>query len=94
MIPTGIGFARNAVNILAADLVVAIGGKSGTLSELAYARIYGKPLVCCTFAGGWSEEFPRVRIDDYRDAGLTIASNVDEACGAIETFLARRRSQA
>jgi uncharacterized protein (TIGR00725 family) len=83
VIPTGIGFARNAVNILAADLVVAIGGKAGTLSELAYARIYGKPVVCCTFAGGWSAEFPRVTVDDYREGELLIAANVEEACSAI-----------
>lgn len=91
VIPTGIGFARNAVNVLAADLVVAIGGRSGTLSELAYARIYGKPVVCCAFAGGWSAEFPRVMVDDYRDGELTTASSVEEACVAIGKFLDRRR---
>ncbi|MBN2160069.1 MAG: TIGR00725 family protein [Spirochaetes bacterium] len=89
VIPTGIGFARNAVNILAADIVVAIGGRSGTLSELAYARIYGKPVVCCTFAGGWSAEFPRVKVYDYRyrDGEMMIASNVEEACSAIGKLL-------
>jgi uncharacterized protein (TIGR00725 family) len=34
---TGEGMARNAVNVLSADLCVAIGGGAGTLSEIALA---------------------------------------------------------
>jgi len=87
VIPTGMGYARNVINILSADLVVAIGGKSGTLSELAYARIYGKPVVCCTFAGGWSAEFPNAGVDDYPGGRLMTARDVDEACRHIEYLL-------
>jgi hypothetical protein len=89
VIPTGMGFARNVINILAADVVVAIGGKSGTLSELAYARIYGKPVVCCTFAGGWSAEFPKAKVDDYRGGLVMTARDADEACRHIEELLSR-----
>jgi len=35
VIPTGIGLARNSINVLAADMIIAIGGKAGTFSELA-----------------------------------------------------------
>lgn len=45
VIPTGIGYARNAMVVLAARGVIAIGGRYGTLSELAYCRIYGVPVV-------------------------------------------------
>jgi uncharacterized protein (TIGR00725 family) len=34
---TGAGMARNAINVLSADLCVAIGGGPGTLSEIALA---------------------------------------------------------
>lgn len=44
-LPTGIGFARNSVLALACDAAVAIGGKYGTLSEIAYALQYEKPLI-------------------------------------------------
>jgi len=44
-LPTGLGEARNALIVRAADVVVAIGGGWGTLSEIALARKMGKPVV-------------------------------------------------
>lgn len=44
-LPTGLGEARNALLIRAADAVVAIGGGWGTLSEIALARRAGKAVV-------------------------------------------------
>lgn len=41
-IPTGLGEARNALVVRAADALVAIGGGWGTLSEIALARKAGK----------------------------------------------------
>jgi uncharacterized protein (TIGR00725 family) len=41
---TGIGFARNSCVVATGDGVIAIGGSTGTLSELAYACSYGKPV--------------------------------------------------
>ena len=43
---TGAGSARNAFNVLSADLCVAIGGGSGTLWEIALALKAGKPVWC------------------------------------------------
>jgi uncharacterized protein (TIGR00725 family) len=50
-IPTGLGGARNRIVALAGSAVVAIGGRFGTLSEIAYALDAGRP-VCCM--GNWS----------------------------------------
>ncbi len=44
-IVTGMGFARNAIVALTADAVIAIGGAYGTLSEVAHALTFGKPVV-------------------------------------------------
>lgn len=41
-IPTGLGEARNALVVRAADAVIAIGGAYGTLSEIAFALKAGK----------------------------------------------------
>ena len=43
-VPTGIGEARNALVVRAADGVIAVGGAWGTLSEIAFARKTGKPV--------------------------------------------------
>ena len=44
-IPTGLGEARNALVVRAADAVIAIGGEFGTLSEIALALKAGTPVV-------------------------------------------------
>jgi uncharacterized protein (TIGR00725 family) len=41
-IPTGLGYMRNALVVLNSDILVAIDGSYGTLSEIAYSRIYNK----------------------------------------------------
>ncbi len=46
---TGIGYARNMINILTSDVVVCLPGATGTLSEAAYATTYGKPLILFGF---------------------------------------------
>jgi uncharacterized protein (TIGR00725 family) len=44
-LPTGLGEARNALVVRAADALVAVGGGYGTLSEIALALKTGKPVV-------------------------------------------------
>jgi len=43
-VPTGMGEARNALVVRAADAIVAVGGEWGTRSEIALARKAGKPV--------------------------------------------------
>ncbi len=57
-IPTGIGEARNLVVIKAADAVIALPGKFGTLSEMAFCMKLGKPLISLS-AWNISEEIER-----------------------------------
>ena len=44
-IPTGLGEARNALVVRAADALIAVGGGYGTLSEIALALKAGKRVV-------------------------------------------------
>ena len=44
-VPTGLGEARNALVVRAADAVVAVAGEYGTLSEIALALQAGIPVV-------------------------------------------------
>ena len=44
-IPTGLGEARNALVVRAADALIAVGGAYGTLSEIALALKAGKRVV-------------------------------------------------
>ena len=52
-IPTGLGEARNALVVRAADALIAVGGGYGTLSEIALALKAGKRVVGL---GSWEIE--------------------------------------
>jgi len=44
-VATGLGDARNLLVVRTADVVVAVGGELGTLSEIAFALLLGRPVV-------------------------------------------------
>lgn len=44
-VPTGLGYARNALVVRSGDGVIAVGGGYGTLSEIGLALKMGKPVV-------------------------------------------------
>jgi uncharacterized protein (TIGR00725 family) len=48
-IVTGMGHARNSINVLSSDVVVACPGGAGTLSEIALAVKSGKPVILFKF---------------------------------------------
>ena len=50
---TGIGHARNLAVVASADVVVAVGGEWGTLSEIGLAGVVGRPVV---LLAGWRLE--------------------------------------
>jgi uncharacterized protein (TIGR00725 family) len=45
VVVTGVGHARNLVVVASGDAVIAVGGAWGTLSEIALARVLGRPVV-------------------------------------------------
>lgn len=45
VVATGLGYARNLAVVASGDAVIAIGGEWGTLSEIAFAREFGRPVV-------------------------------------------------
>lgn len=45
IVVTGIGHARNLAVAASGDAVIAVGGRWGTLAEIAFARLLGRPVV-------------------------------------------------
>jgi uncharacterized protein (TIGR00725 family) len=89
VIPTGIGFARNYTNVLAADAVVAIGGGTGTLCEIAYAWQENKPIIACGFSGGWAQELAGRALDYRRSDPIINAASIEEVREHLKAILAR-----
>jgi len=51
---TGVGHARNLAVVASGDAVIAVGGRWGTLAEIGFARVLGRPVVI--LEPGWQLE--------------------------------------
>ncbi|WP_094510560.1 LOG family protein [Synechococcus sp. MW101C3] len=79
---TGLGKARNVINVLSADVVVICGGGGpGTASEAAHALNAGRPLILLAVPPLWREFFCSL------SKGVQSVSNVQECCRLIEAIL-------
>jgi hypothetical protein len=80
-IVTGLGEARNAIMMRTAQAVIAVGGEYGTLSEIAFALKFGRPVVGLHT---WRASGPN-------QTALPIKT-VDSAAEAVAVVLAALRS--
>ena len=76
-ITTSLGYARNALVVSAADAVIAVSGSIGTLSEIALALNYEKPVVIVDDSGGISPQMEK--LDDRKIRESVVKSNYAEA---------------
>ncbi len=71
VVPTGMGIMRNFLVARTADILIAISGGAGTMSEIAAAWQFGKKVLCVTGFGGWAEKLAGVDLD-ARNSGLLV----------------------
>ena len=81
---TGMGDARNAINVLSSRVVVVLPGDAGTISEVALALTSGRPVVTLgfTLGGPFATHYASGRITD--------AATPEEAIAAVRRLLADR----
>jgi len=77
VIPTGLGAARNVVNVLAGDFVIALGRSAGTLSEVCFAWMHGKPILTLKGFDGWLEKTSS-ELDHRRSSTIIECSDLEE----------------
>lgn len=83
-IPTGMGDARNAINVLASHVVIALQGGPGTVSEIALALKAGRSVVLLGFPLG-------APFSAYYERGqLTDVASPQEALTMVQALLAGR----
>jgi len=83
VIPSGIGLMRDFLNALSADGVIAIGGGSGTLSEICAAYMYSKPIVVLKNSGGTSTKFADQYLDHRKNVKIIGVDTPKEAVELI-----------
>jgi len=72
VIPTGLGLARNVLVVKSADMVVALPGEAGTLSEIAYCLQFGIPVIS---------------LNSWDIKGVIKVKTVDEAVNRVKEAL-------
>lgn len=77
-IATGIGIARNIIIVNSADILIAVAGGAGTLSELSFAWQQKKRVLCCTQFDGWAKELAGKDLDSRATGLLIPVHNIDE----------------
>lgn len=73
-VATGLGHARNMIVALNGDVVCALPGGGGTLSEIGYARVFGRPVVA---VGSWPEFAGIHAVETVEEALEQIAARID-----------------
>lgn len=87
VIPTGMGYARNSIVALSGDVIVMIGGKTGTLNECSFAWFSNKPIIALTSVEGWSKKVAGQFLDDRRDKPIFSAETAEEVIELIESLI-------
>jgi len=72
VIPTGMGLARNVLVVKSADVVVALPGQMGTLSEIAYCLQFGIPVIS---------------LNSWEIKGVIKVKTVEEAVDKVKSLL-------
>jgi len=78
VIPSGMQHARNVLVVATADVVIAVDGGAGTLSEIALAWQLGRPIVALGEAG-WAGRLAGEVLDSRGSEPVASAATVDEA---------------
>jgi hypothetical protein len=85
-VATGTGHARNLAVVASGGAVIAVGGEWGTLSEIAYARKLGRPVISI-------QSWP-LRDRAGTDLGIVEAETAEEAVKAAMSAAAVEPSSA
>ena len=81
LIPCGleIGGGREFTLVLSCDVIIAIGGGSGTLTEMAIAYQAGIPIICLDKYDGWAKKMSNEYFDERKRVKCLRAENAKEA---------------
>jgi len=86
-IVTGIGFARNYINVQTSDVVVVLPGKTGTISEIALALNIGKNVIVLEFDLG-------ILFEEYEKKGqLVHVEKPEEVIMLIKKLLNNKKNK-
>jgi uncharacterized protein (TIGR00725 family) len=88
-IPTTIGNIRNFLVANSGDVVIAIGGRWGTLNEISFSMIYKKPLILIKGTGGCVDEIINGCIMQNIESEYYVVNSAEEAINKAVEILSK-----
>jgi uncharacterized protein (TIGR00725 family) len=86
VLPCGMGDARNLLMALAGDACLVIGGRAGTISEVALAWLHKRPLLPLVGCGGWSDSLPANPPDERQNSPILPWHTMEELATQLRTL--------
>ena len=82
--PTGLGRARNLLTARSCDVLIMVGGSTGTLNELTIAYAEARPVVILEGSGGWADKIRGVLhegryLDERQTVEIHFAATAEDA---------------
>lgn len=95
IIPTNMGWTRNSFVSMSSDVIIVLGGKVGTLNEMTFAWMWGKPLISLVDKSfdknSWGIKLAGEKLDDRRKDVIYKVTTISEAVDlAIDLALNRQ----
>ena len=87
IIPTGLDVSRNAI-VANSDAVIAVGGGAGTLSEIAYAWQFKRPILA-TSVEGWSSKVAGQVVDNRKRLDDPVLEDIVFSCNSVEEICSK-----
>lgn len=88
---TGLGTRRNMLIVYAADVVIAVNGRWGTLNEISFAQIFGRPLVLVRGTGGCVDDVVTSQTLSSCGCRFSVAGSAAEAVEQAFSWCEGRR---
>ncbi len=85
VIPTGIGLSRNQIIANTGDILIAVSGGAGTLSEIAFGWQMNKKVICYTEFDGWAKNLAGKNLDAKHKGLLLSAKNLKQVVDYLKT---------
>jgi uncharacterized protein (TIGR00725 family) len=78
VIPSGLDVGRNQLVVASGFAVVVLGGGAGTLSEIALASQFNKPILLMKGSGGWADKLTDEYLDQRCNSKIYHINTLDE----------------
>ncbi len=93
VIASGIGFARDEINVASSHGLIVVGGGAGTLNEATFAYMFKKPMVALETSGGTASKIAGQYLDVRKTEKVVSAQTPEEAVEKLLSIIVEKNKK-